>query len=333
MIYICKESKIDRFLEKYILDYIDNNSGVKIIGIDFEFNRVNNVRQIALCQINFTINSKSDIFLFYPPNIDINIFRKLLISDNIIKILHGSESLDIPYLYDNIIGKADRNKFCKNFFDTRYMCEYYNATNKIINGKCRIYDLLLQMKVITPKRYDDLMKNDKMMGNIWDIFIDVRKLSNELAKYSIYDVLYLPQLYKAFPKNDIYKYIIPGIANLNFNLRYEKQLDVLFTNISQHNLTKYMLNQQLNQMLHISFNEIYIMCFGYLLTNEIFDNLYKINYFRKFIEVIVKNILYNVLDSHIKLFKFDFMNTDANTQFVQFIKTITHMVNELFIDM
>jgi hypothetical protein len=328
MIYICKENKLDRFLEKYILDYIDNKSGIKIIGIDFEFNRVNNVRQIALCQINFTINSKSDIFLFYPPNIDIKIFRKLLISDNIIKILHGSESLDIPYLYDNIIGKEYRRDFCKNFFDTRYMCEYYNATNKVVNGKCRIYDLLLQMKVITQTKYDDLMKNDKMMGNIWDIFIDVRKLSNELAKYSIYDVLYLPQLYKAFPNTDIYKYIIPDIANLNFELRYEKQLDVLFTNISQHNLTKYKLNFELNQRLYLSFNEMYIIVFGYLLTNEMFDNLYKINYFRKFIEFIVKNILYNLLDSHIKLFKPDIINKGL----YQFINIITNMINELFIN-
>ena len=328
MIYICKESKMDRFLEKYILDYIDNKSGERIIGIDFEFNRVNNVRQIALCQINFTINSKSDIFLFYPPNIDINIFRKLLISDNIIKILHGSESLDIPYLYDNIIRKEDRKNFCKNFFDTRYMCEYYNATNKVVNGRCRIYDLLLQMKVITQKKYDDLMKNDKMMGNIWDIFIDVRKLSNELAKYSIYDVLYLPQLYKAFPSTDIYKYIIPDIANLNFEIRYEKQLDELFTNISRHNLTNLQLNLQLNQSLHLSFNEIYIIVFGYLLTNEMFNNLYKINYFRKFIEFIVKNILYNSLDSHIKLFKPDIINKGL----YQFIKTITSMINELFIN-
>ncbi len=326
MIYICKETKLDRFLEKYILDYI-NKKGTKIIGIDFEFNRVNNIREIALCQINFTLNSQSDIFLFYPPNIDINIFRKLLITDNIIKILHGSESLDIPYLYDNIIGKGDRNKFCNNFFDTRYMCEYYNAENKIVNGKCKIYDLLLQMKVITNKRYEELMKNDKMMGNIWDIFIDVRKLSNELAKYSIYDVLYLPQLYLAFPKNDIYKYIIPHISNLNFNLRYEKQLDTLFTNISQYNLTKYSFNESFN----LSFNEIYIIVFGYLLTFDIFDNLYKINYFRKFIEVIVKNIIYNFLDPNIKLFIFDSINDKNNQKFIKFIKTITTMIKELFI--
>lgn len=320
MIYICKESKMDRFLEKYILEYIENK-GDKIIGIDFEFNRVNNIRQIALCQINFTINSKSDIFLFYPPNIDINIFRKLLISDNIIKILHGSESLDIPYLYDNIITEEFRKDFCKNFFDTRYMCEYYNAINKIVNGKCKIYDLLLQMKVITQKRYDDLMKNDKMMGNIWDIFIDVRKLSNELAKYSIYDVLYLPQLYKAFPKTDVYKYIIPNIANLNFDLRYEKKLDILFTNISQYNLNKFRFN---DLFLDLTFNEIYIVIFGYLLTNDIFDNLYKINYFRKFIEFIVKNILYNLLNPQIKLFKLDSINE-------KFINIINGMINELLI--
>ena len=47
------------------------------------------------------------------------------------------------------------------------------------------------MRVIDNKKYDELMKNDKLIGNIWDIFIDVRNLSKGVAKYSAYDVIYL----------------------------------------------------------------------------------------------------------------------------------------------
>jgi hypothetical protein len=44
----------------------------KMIGIDFEFNNINNKREIALCQINFDTNeNKNFIYLFYPPDFDL----------------------------------------------------------------------------------------------------------------------------------------------------------------------------------------------------------------------------------------------------------------------
>jgi hypothetical protein len=48
------------------------------------------------------------------------------------------------------------------------------------------------------------MENDKLMGNIWDINIDINKdtfiKNKELIKYCIYDVVYLPQLFNKFKK-------------------------------------------------------------------------------------------------------------------------------------
>jgi hypothetical protein len=147
MLVICKSEKTNKLLEEYIKEFI-SYKGYKVIGVDFEFNRVKNKREIALCQINFIKKKKMDIFLFYPPNIKKDTFKNLLISD-CIKILHGSESLDLPYLFDNIITNDNWDKFCNNLIDTRYLCEYYNSSNNIINARCRIYDLLLQMKVIS----------------------------------------------------------------------------------------------------------------------------------------------------------------------------------------
>jgi hypothetical protein len=310
MIIICKNNKLNRDLEKYIIDFINNPSKTsdKIIGIDFEFNRIKDKREIALCQINFEYNNKSDVFLFYPPNIDKNIFRKLLIADNIIKILHGSESLDLPYLYSNILNENDRDKFCINLFDTRYMCEYYNSVNNI-DGKCKIYDLLLSLRVIDKKKYDELMKNDELIGNIWDVFIDVRNLSNEVAKYSAYDVIYLPDLYRAFFTsnnniNDIYQKIIPDISCVAFNLRYNNKLNDISETISKYNLNR--INFYDSQM---NFNDIYILIFEWIKSNDnILNNLYNINYFKKIIEFFVKNIIYNKLDSKIKIFDFNFKN-------------------------
>ncbi len=301
MIIICKDNKTNKQLEKYIINFIKLD-GTKILGIDFEFNRINNERQIALCQINFEnsfessfeSNKKSDIFLFYPPNIKTSLLKKLLTTKNIIKILHGSESLDIPYLFNNII-KDSQKEFCNNLFDTRYMCEYYNSVNNLEN-KCKIYELLLNMKVITKKRYNELMNNDKKLGDIWKITIDVKNMSKELIEYCVNDVKYLPDLYRKFPKNDMYNKIIPSIANINFILRNKKltdenNLDQLFTNISKYNLSKY--------FEHYTYIDVYITVFYWLMTIDHFYHLYSINYFKKILEVMIKNILYHKLNNNI----------------------------------
>ena len=260
-----------------------------------------------------------DIFLFYPPNINKDIFKKLLISD-CIKILHGSESLDLPYLCDNIITNSNINndwdKFCNNLIDTRYLCEYYNSSNNITNGKCRIYDLLLQMKVISKNKYDSLMKNDKLMGNIWEINININTMSKELIKYSIYDVLYLPKLFNKFPKNEIYHNIIPKIGNIVFFLRYQNKLDELFIDVSKHNLKKYINNY--------NYNDIYISVFEWIMTDNIMYNLYQINYFKKFIELIIKNSLYNYLDNSIKL-----IEIIDNPNLFKIIKIINKHIKEI----
>jgi hypothetical protein len=298
MLVICKNEKTNKLLEDYIKEFI-KYKGYKLIGLDFEFNRINNKREIALCQIIFLKNKKSDIFLFYPPNIKKNVFEDLLIS-NCIKIIHGGESLDLPYLFDNIINKNSRDKFCNNLIDTRYLCEYYNASNNLDN-KCKIYELLLNMKVINRKKYNKLMENDKLMGNIWEINIDITNpeftTNKELIKYSIYDVLYLPKLYTKFPKNEIYNEIIPEIGCIVFILRYDNQLDSLFTDISKYNTQKYIDNY--------NFNDVYITVNEWILIDSFIYNLYQINYFKKFIDLLIKYILYNYLDPSIKLINFN----------------------------
>ena len=42
----------------------------KYVGIDFEFNRVNNERVVALFQINLETPNTKTIFMFYPPDLN-----------------------------------------------------------------------------------------------------------------------------------------------------------------------------------------------------------------------------------------------------------------------
>ena len=181
----------------------------KSVGIDFEFNRVNNERKIALFQINLETPATKTIFMFYPPDLSkkqLKVLKKLLYSENI--IIHGGESLDMPYLFSEIFIK-NKNiiKFLKNVRDTKFMCESYNYENNYTEYKCKIYYLLLQMKVIDKKQFDFLLKNEEDMGAIYNIFIDVKNMKKELVYYSAYDVLYLPRLVNSFPDNDYYNFL------------------------------------------------------------------------------------------------------------------------------
>ena len=63
-----------------------------------------------------------------------------------IKILHGSESLDIPYIFDKVLlnNKHDILLFLRTIIDTRFLC---------FDKKCSLYELLYSTKTINDKQY------------------------------------------------------------------------------------------------------------------------------------------------------------------------------------
>ena len=78
----------------------------------------------------------------------------------------------------------------------------------------KIKELLLEQKVINQKKYNELEKNEEKMGKIYDIIIDIKNLSDELTKYSLYDVIYLKFLFLKFIEidNNIYKNLVPEMT-------------------------------------------------------------------------------------------------------------------------
>ena len=170
------------------------------MGIDFEFN----TKKVALMQILFEVHKKSKIikkyYIIYPPNLNKKVSDYLkyhiMANTNILKILHGAESLDIPYLIDDYFNFELEP--CINFFlsmiDTRYMCEYLNINNSKVNI-CRIYDLLIDLQIITNDQKKYLEQNEEKMGPIYNIIIDINKLTPELITYAIHDVVFLIETY------------------------------------------------------------------------------------------------------------------------------------------
>ena len=114
-VYVSDNKEKINSMISYFNEYnnLADNPNDYMIGIDFEFNNINKQRQIALFQINLETKEKNtNIYLFYPPMLNskqIDVVRMLLTNKNVTTILHGGESLDIPYLFNNIIIKERKN--------------------------------------------------------------------------------------------------------------------------------------------------------------------------------------------------------------------------------
>lgn len=278
----------------------------KYIGMDFEFKSVSKIeKKIALFQINLEDESANAyIFIFYPPQLkkeDNDILIKLLTSKNIIKILHGGEALDIPYLYNDLFKNDKKiiNKFSKNLFDTKYLCEFYHIENKISN-KCSIYNLLYEFKIISQKKFNFLNSIEYITGPIYTITFDIDKLTNELIQYAFYDVLFLPTLLKKFISiSNIYTKIIPELSTIIFF--YKRNIDDNF-NLIDDAIKKYnnyfiIINDEKIKLIDLYYFALYFVNY-----NSLIHQLLEITYFKYFLQIILKYIVYIYIQKNYIIF-------------------------------
>lgn len=305
LIKICKNVDDNEIMINY-LDKIVNNV---VVSIDFEFNRSidNTHREIALMQMNIDLDEeRNHIYLFYPPFLNtyqLSKLKKFFFRKNITKVIHGGESLDIPYLFRNIfVNKSEQLLFINNLYDTKYLCEYYNISNNKLNFKCKIYYLLIQMNVITNEQMDFLLKNEELMGPIYNIRIDINNLKKELILYSAFDVLFLNNLLQKFPKENIYLNLIPEIVNIHFILKHTAFFSEYNDHLNLFNIN-YIIYKGNKKVLVNIFKEITKKIESNLL---VLNNISKINYIKKFFTNIIKNIVYlNIINRHIIYVKTD----------------------------
>lgn len=166
-------------------------------GVDFEFND----RKIALCQVGFYPHRRNKFIWVFDPNSLTNeyaghLIKYLFTSQFIFKIVHGSDSLDIPYLFQELfVNNHDLiYSFVTNVIDTRFLCEYHK--NTLNDGKkCSLYDALLYFGTIDQAQYSNLEKINKAMGKIWLMTWNVYKMNLPSLQYALYDVFYLRDFY------------------------------------------------------------------------------------------------------------------------------------------
>lgn len=192
------------YYETLINQYYDPKNKIHC-GIDFEFTKNN----ISLMQINFTISPSHKYIWIIDPRLytktDIQILNtKLLLNPKVYKILHGSESMDIPYIYTTLLQNDKKQilQFTSKFIDTRFLCEYVRESLNI-TGKCSIYDALLYFNTINQNQNQNLNTIHNSMGPIHHVSWSLHHIKDNTLKYAYYDVLYLNDL----PK-DIFKKIL-----------------------------------------------------------------------------------------------------------------------------
>jgi len=275
------------------------------MGIDFEFNKVSKThKDVALMQICLDSDEKEVyIFIINPNNIsDKDKLILLLISNKIYKILHGAESLDIPYIFDQLLVKEHLiNSFCNNFYDTKFLCDYYNAEHGI-KKSCSIYDLLLNQDIIDESKYNELYKIEEDMGPIYLIKIDINKLSDKVLVYSLYDVLFLPELIKKILTYDeMYKLTIPIITNIinkskrNINDKFN-EIEKLVNSINIY----YIYYNNKRYILH----DIWMLYYTVIMSfQDDIKLLSEINYFKNAIKILSKLFIYLALSRKFKIFK------------------------------
>jgi hypothetical protein len=276
------------------------------MGIDFEFN--NNI--IALCQLSFYLNDFNVIFIYDPNIIDsyekhsssesnTEIIVYSLYTSNIIRIIHGGESLDIPYIYKTLLknNRTSILEFTSTLVDTRFLCEYYKIYINYSDKKSNLYDALLFFKVIDKIEYKKLDSINNSNGPIYKINWNIKKLNKMQLLYALYDVLYLRKfILKIFnlAETEDYAYglyeqlqIIIHLTRFIYYTKWIPDINELVINIkSKININAILFDKTIKNV-YIPQNNLQI------------SNLFEIEYFKSTLKIIFAYILTYILNPEI----------------------------------
>jgi len=214
MTYIikCDSDEKGMILTKTCKHFVDDKHNVSIsMDMEFHFNKI----KLIQVEFYFVNESYNIIFIINPfvlKTTHMSIFIKMILTNkSITKIMHGSESLDIPNLHKYIFknDKKMMRRFLKNFVDTVFLCEYNKVAGLAPGPKCSLYNALLNYDCISEPEYNELLEIEKNMGPIQ--FVDWRldKIQDNSLKYAYFDVVYLENLFNNIvtKSNDDIKYI------------------------------------------------------------------------------------------------------------------------------
>jgi hypothetical protein len=186
------------------------------LAIDLEFTR----NKFALIQMCFDTGRGSDrTRRVYLSNTSFPGLVELLVSPHLVKLLHGSESNDVPWLL-SVIPESQRPELFVNFIDTRFVAEYLNP-----DLKPGLYDVLARFNAITPEHVLVLLKIEKSMGHVQHVDWRLDRIRSDALEYAIQDVIHLRMVYAEARKRDATIPQFRNILRVCFLERFLKVLD------------------------------------------------------------------------------------------------------------
>ena len=184
---------------------------------------------------------------------------------------------------------SDEKEYSIEKEDNKYNFKKINILYKYDFNICKSLQILTN--------YIDVLKcftkYDKIKIIISDPFIiDIYNMTDDIFKYSLYDVIYLPELIKKFiNKGVIYKTIIPQVSCV-IN-KYRRNIEDEFNKIERiiNYLNIAFIYDNNNKVLLKDIWESYI----YFITDKekYLEHIMFMHYFKNFFEVITKMIIYN----------------------------------------
>jgi hypothetical protein len=296
--------------------------------MDFEYTD----KKIQLAQLNFEhqIANKSFIMIINPDELEpymTNAFiNMLLCNKKIKKILHGADSLDIPYLYDHLMQSNAKKiiKFTRSIIDTRFLCEYYRLNRSEPDNKCSIYDedpqrsAVYNFGLISTSQQEKLTKMLISLPHHHDIKWNIHRMPESQILYAQYDTIFLKYFYyriivvatrdasnqlgkKAII--EIYKYVL--VELIQFVYLEKKEITSLTIKCKEESdpINNYMIRQPGNVLKLI---DIYKEINNNIMTTRPpvnIDHLLKVNQFKFFITTIIKKMIYTILSHRCKIYK------------------------------
>ena len=298
------------------------------VGMDFEYTN----KKIQLAQLNFE-HSKvlQSIIMIVDPNelepvIMDNFIKLIVCSKYIKKILHGSDSLDIPYLYNHML-KNDPDKIIrltKTLIDTRFICEYYKINRDETDNRCSIYDedpgrsAIYFFGLISKEQQDKLSDLLQSMPPVHDITWNIKKMPQSQVLYAQYDVIFIKWFYYRMiyvaTKDDNTAAGKKSIMELYNHVLYElTQFIYLESNEITFLLAKCKeeVDPVNNYMVRkpgiiLKLTDIYNQTTTNIITSTPkadIDKIIKVNYYKRRIQTLIKKMVYTIVSKKCKIYK------------------------------
>lgn len=313
------------------------------VSIDFEQSTIyNSEKEIRLTQLCFEHpkDLRSFVILIDPKTLNdvmTTDYKELLFCNKrITKIVHGSDSQDIPYIYNKLLNDTDKIiEFTQSMIDTRFICEYYRLNvGEVPSNRCKIYDEdsdksgVFILGVVSESQQAKLAEVLSSMGHHLDITWDIRKMSKAQTMYAVYDVIYLKYFYyhimqmatqhinptatiadlEADPKTkqvlDLYKC---GINQLvGFSYLENNGRTILFETIREQ------MNPVNNYFTFVDGKKITMIgMYNWIMQKDItvpqlgvsLEALMKVNHVKRYILIVIKRLVFGCMTRHCKLYQ------------------------------